>query len=208
MDKSRFLRIWEISALVSLCVCLCAAVWAQGRSSAISADLVRLHVLAVSDDAYEQALKLRVRDAVLEYITPRLDGSESPADARAVLSRELDGIGHAAASAAEGRQVTVSLGTELYPSREYDGFTLPAGRYESLRVVLGEGEGHNWWCIVFPPVCLSAVQSEQVEEAMSVEDYALITRQDGYELRFRTVELWGELLEKLEENGWIAAGGE
>ena len=208
MDKSRFLRIWEISALVSLCVCLCAAVWAQGRSSAISADLVRLHVLAVSDDAYEQALKLRVRDAVLEYITPRLDGSESPADARAVLSRELDGIGRAAASAAEGRQVTVSLGTELYPSREYEGFTLPAGRYESLRVVLGEGEGHNWWCIVFPPVCLSAVQSEQVEEAMSVEDYALITRQDGYELRFRTVELWGELLEKLEENGWIAAGDE
>ena len=196
MDKSRFLRIWEISALVSLCVCLCAAVWAQGRSSAISADLVRLHVLAVSDDAYEQAL------------TPRLDGSESPADARAVLSRELDGIGRAAASAAEGRQVTVSLGTELYPSREYEGFTLPAGRYESLRVVLGEGEGHNWWCIVFPPVCLSAVQSEQVEEAMSVEDYALITRQDGYELRFRTVELWGELLEKLEENGWIAAGDE
>ena len=57
-------------------------------------------------------------------------------------------------------------------------------------------------------LCLSAVQSEQVEEAMSVEDYALITRQDGYELRFRTVELWGELLEKLEENGWIAAGGE
>ena len=208
MDKSRFLRIWEISALVSLCVCLCAAVWAQGRSSAISADLVRLHVLAVSDDAYEQALKLRVRDAVLEYITPRLDGSESPADARAVLSRELDGIGRAAASAAEGRQVTVSLGTELYPSREYEGFTLPAGRYESLRVVLGEGEGHNWWCIVFPPVCLSAVQSEQVEEAMSVEDYALITRQDGYELRFRTVELWGELLEKLEEHGWIAAGAQ
>ena len=88
MDKSRFLRIWEISALVSLCVCLCAAVWAQGRSSAISADLVRLHVLAVSDDAYEQTLKLRVRDAVLEYITPRLDGSDSPAEARAVLSRE------------------------------------------------------------------------------------------------------------------------
>lgn len=143
MDKSRFLRIWEISALVSLCVCLCAAVWAQGRSSAISADLVRLHVLAVSDDAYEQALKLRVRDAVLEYITPRLDGSDSPADARAVLSRELDGIGRAAAAAAEGRKVTVSLGTELYPSREYEGFTLPAGRYESLRVVLGEGEGHQ-----------------------------------------------------------------
>ena len=61
---------------------------------------------------------------------------------------------------------------------------------------------------MFPPVCLSSVQSEPIEEAMSAEDYALITRQDGYELRFRTVELWGELLEKLEENGWITSGGE
>ena len=78
MDKSRFLRIWEISALVSLCVCLCAAVWAQGRSSAISADLVRLHVLAVSDDAYEQALKLRVRDAVLMQIFMRMFHRNSP----------------------------------------------------------------------------------------------------------------------------------
>lgn len=193
MDKSRFLRIWEISALVSLCVCLCAAVWAQGRSSAISADLVRLHVLAVSDDAYEQALKLRVRDAVLEYITPRLDGSESPADARAVLSRELDGIGRAAASAAEGRQVTVSLGTELYPSREYEGFTLPAGRYESLRVVLGEGEGHNWWCVVFPPLCLTAAESDSAVESLDGETRGIVTEEDGYRCKFRIVELWGEV---------------
>ena len=194
MDKSRFLRIWEISALVSLCVCLCAAVWAQGRSSAISADLVRLHVLAVSDDAYEQALKLRVRDAVLEYITPRLDGSESPADARAVLSRELDGIGRAAASAAEGRQVTVSLGTELYPSREYEGFTLPAGRYESLRVVLGEGEGHNWWCVIFPSLCVPATTDGFADAAaaggFSDAEIGLMTRANGaYTVKFRSLEL-------------------
>ena len=203
----KFRRI-EVTLLCTLAVLFAYAAGVSLAREHLADGLVRLHVIANSDSAADQALKLRVRDAVLDYITPRLDGSESPADARAVLSRELDGIGRAAASAAEGRQVTVSLGTELYPSREYEGFTLPAGRYESLRVVLGEGEGHNWWCIVFPPVCLSAVQSEQVEEAMSVEDYALITRQDGYELRFRTVELWGELLEKLEENGWIAAGDE
>ena len=201
-------RISALILIAALALGLLSCAYLQTQQRQLAEKLVRLHVVANSDSPSDQAIKLRVRDAVLEYITPRLDGSESPADARAVLSRELDGIGRAAATAAEGRQVTVSLGTELYPSREYEGFTLPAGRYESLRVVLGEGEGHNWWCIVFPPVCLSAVQSEQVEEAMSVEDYALITRQDGYELRFRTVELWGELLEKREENGWIAAGGE
>ena len=208
MDKRRFLKIWEASALVALCICLCAAVWAQGRQRSISAGLVRLHVLAASDDEYEQELKLRVRDAVLDYISPRLEPAETPAEARSILRGELEGIGQAAAAAAEVRAVTVSLGPELYPRRDYAGFALPAGRYESLRIILGEGEGHNWWCIVFPPVCLSAVQSEPIEEAMSAEDYALITRQDGYELRFRTVELWGELLEKLEENGWITSGGE
>ena len=102
-------------------------------------------------------------------------------------------IALAAASAAEGRQVQVSLGEEAYPTRNYEGFSLPAGRYESLRVTLGEGAGENWWCIVFPPVCLSAVQSEPVQAVMNKDDYALVTSQEGWELRFKTVELWGEL---------------
>ena len=135
-----------------------------------------------------------MRDAVLEYITPRLDGSESPADARAVLSRELDGIGRAAASAAEGRQVTVSLGTELYPSREYEGFTLPAGRYESLRVVLGEGEGHNWWCVIFPSLCVPATTDGFADAAaaggFSDAEIGLMTRANGaYTVKFRSLEL-------------------
>ena len=207
IENKRF-RIWEISLMLALCVTLCLGTWAQARQESISGSLVRLHVLAVSDDSNEQRIKLNVRDSVLSYISPKLEDAESPDEAKRIISSELDGIKSAAETAAEGRPVKVTLTQEYYPTRDYGSFSLPAGRYESLRVILGEGEGHNWWCIVFPPVCLSAVQSEQVEEAMSVEDYALITRQDGYELRFRTVELWGELLEKLEENGWIAAGDE
>ena len=207
IENKRF-RIWEISLMLALCVTLCLGTWAQARQESISGSLVRLHVLAVSDDSNEQRIKLNVRDSVLSYISPKLEDAESPDEAKRIISSELDGIKSAAETAAEGRPVKVTLTQEYYPTRDYGSFSLPAGRYESLRVILGEGEGHNWWCIVFPPVCLSAVQSEQVEEAMSVEDYALITRQDGYELRFRTVELWGELLEKLEEHGWIAAGDE
>ena len=95
--------------------------------------------------------------------------------------------------AAAGRPVRVALSEERYPTRDYTGFSLPAGRYRSLRVVLGEGKGHNWWCVVFPPVCLSAAEKEAMQPVMNPADYALITRSDGWEIRFRVVELWGEL---------------
>ena len=98
-----------------------------------------------------------------------------------------------AAKNAGADAVDFSLGSESYPTKAYEGFRLPAGRYESLRVVLGEGAGENWWCIVYPPVCLSAVQSEPVAAVMNKEDYALVSSLEGGELRFKTVELWGEL---------------
>jgi stage II sporulation protein R len=193
MDKSRRLKIWELSALVTLCVCLLTGLWAEGRQQRLAAGLVRLHVLAVSDEAEEQAVKLRVRDAVLRYLAPYLDGVKSADEAEAILSGKLDGVRAAAEQAAEGRTVRVTLGDERYPTRDYAGFSLPAGRYRSLRVVLGEGKGHNWWCVVFPPVCLAAVEREAVRPVMNPEDYALITREDGWQIRFRIVELWGEL---------------
>ena len=193
MEKGKVLKIWEASMLIALCLSLCIGTWASARQNSISSSLVRLHVLAHSNDAEEQALKLRVRDAVLQYISPKLDRVQTVEQARGVLETEMQGIALAAASAAEGRQVQVSLGEEGYPTRRYEGFSLPAGRYESLRVTLGEGAGENWWCIVFPPVCLSAVQSEPVQAVMNKEDYALVTSQEGWELRFRTLELWGEL---------------
>lgn len=200
MEKGKVLKIWEVSLLIALSVSLCIGTWASARQSSISSSLVRLHVLAHSNDAQEQALKLRVRDAVLEYISPKLEDAQSVEDARNVLGSEMQGIALAAASAAEGRQVQVSLGEEGYPTRRYEGFSLPAGRYESLRVTLGDGAGENWWCIVFPPVCLSAVQSEPVQAVMNKDDYALVTSQEGWELRFKTVELLGELQNILKEH--------
>ena len=196
MEGNRTLHTWELAALLTLCICLAAGLWAEGRQARLAANLVRLHVLAVSDAAEEQAVKLRVRDTVLHYLAPKLRGAADAEAAGAVLARELPGIRAAAEAAAGGRPVTVTLGEERYPTREYAGFTLPAGRYRSLRVVLGEGQGHNWWCIVFPPVCLPAAQKEALRPAMNPEDYALITREEGWQIRFRILELWGELTEK------------
>jgi len=193
VDRSRHFQLWETAALLALCLALCAGAWAQGRQNRISGSLVRLHVLAVSDAPEEQALKLRVRDAVLDYLRPALAQAQSRRQAMELLEADLEGIAHAASAAAEGRQVRVSLERERYPSRVYEGYTLPAGTYDSLRVVLGEGEGRNWWCVVFPPLCLTAAQDEPLRGAMGREDFALVSGEEGYALRFRTVELWGEL---------------
>ena len=192
-DKSRHLYIWELAGLVTLCFLLLSGVWAEGRQTSIAGSLVRLHVLAVSDAPEEQAVKLRVRDAVLSLLAPKLAGVQSADEAGEVLTDSLPLIQAAAQEAAEGRPVRVSLGEERYPTRDYAGFSLPAGRYRSLRVVLGEGQGHNWWCVVFPPVCLAAAEKEAMQPVMNPDDYALITREEGWEIRFRIVELWGKL---------------
>ena len=197
-DKRRHLYIWELSGLIALCAVLLSGLWAEGRQASIAGSLVRLHVLAVSDAPEEQAIKLQVRDAVLACIAPRLKDVQGAKEAGTVLAKNLPLIREAAEQAAQGRPVHVTLGEERYPARSYAGFTLPAGRYRSLRVVLGEGKGHNWWCVVFPPVCLAAVEKEAMQPVMNPVDYALITREDGWEIRFWIVELWGKLFNSLE----------
>lgn len=193
-SKNKSLRAWEIAALMALSLALCAGTWAQTRQQTISSALVRLHVIADSDAAEEQEIKLEVRDAVLAYLTPVLEEAESQQQARQIIRDNLEGIAQAAGSAARGRQVSVTLSRESYPTREYEGFTLPAGRYESLRVILGQGQGKNWWCVVFPPLCLSATESEKVQDVLNGEDLSIVTEEEGYVLRFRLVELWGEFL--------------
>ena len=88
----------------------------------------------------------------------------------------------------------VEISQEYFDTRTYENVTMPSGTYQALRIIIGEGKGHNWWCIVFPPVCLSASQSDTVEQQLGEEDFRLISEGEGYELRFRVLELWGELI--------------
>lgn len=201
MKVLKGMKIFEGALLLALGLALCAGTWAQGRQSAISAKLVRLHVIAASDSEYEQALKLRVRDAVLKELEMRLEGVTDSAEARRKIGAALSDLGVAARDAAEGREITVSLSCESYPTRRYEGFALPAGEYESLRVTIGEGCGRNWWCVVFPPLCTDATLSGAMREAMSREECGIICEEEGYELRFRTLELWGELTAWLGHQG-------
>lgn len=168
------------------------------EQQALSEKLIRLHVVANSDSEADQAVKLQVRDAVLAVTEPLMEGAEDP---YAALSDALPAIESAAADclAALGvsDHVTVTLGPEAYPTRVYETFTLPAGQYISLRVTIGAGEGHNWWCVVFPSICFAATSSDLKSAAatagFSDGEVQLITEPDSYQLKFKAME-WVEQL--------------
>ena len=198
MTGKEILRKWEIALLLALCITLFTGAWASDASGRVSEQLVRLHVIADSDEELEQEIKLDVRDAVLAYLEPRLEGAADSREAEEIISGSLNGIASAARSAARGRSVSVELGDEYYPTRDYGSFSLPAGQYRSLRVTLGEGEGHNWWCVVFPPLCLTAAETEAAFEELDEGTRAVISEDGtGVVFRFRLLELWGELMELL-----------
>ena len=187
-DPGRALRPWELALLLAVCVTLLTGTWAQARSQLLAARLVRLHVIAVSDD-----------DAVLAYLEPQLADVTDIGAAEQLIAGDLDGIARAAQAAAGERLVRVTLGPEHYPTRDYGTFALPAGVYTSLRVTLGAGAGHNWWCVIFPPLCAQAAGlSEQAVQALSDDDVRLVTESDGgYVVRFRLLELWDALVQRL-----------
>lgn len=201
-DSGRALRPWELALLLAVCVTLLTGTWAQARSQLLAARLVRLHVIAVSDDDAEQAVKLQVRDAVLAYLEPQLADVTDIGAAQQIIAGDLDGIARAAQAAAGERPVRVSLGPEHYPTRDYGTFALPAGVYTSLRVTLGAGAGHNWWCVIFPSLCVPATADGFAEAAaaggFSTGEIRLLTQADpAYTVKFRSLELLQALKSRL-----------
>lgn len=182
---------WELALLIALCLTLCVGIRAGQKQQALAGEVIRLHVIAHSDTPEDQAEKLQMRDRVLALLTPLLRGCETRDEAVNIISSHLDEL------EALG-DVGVELGTEYYPTRTYGAFALPAGDYLSLRVTLGEGRGRNWWCVVFPTLCTEALaEGESAEDALLLldEESADLITGGGpeYDLRFRVVELWGEL---------------
>ena len=197
------LHLWEAALFLAFGLTLTAGVWASASESALAGQVLRLHVVANSDSWQDQELKLLVRDAVLAQASQILDGASDRESAEQTLAPHLDDLVRSAQRVLEaegcGDAVTVALTDQWFPTKEYDGFSLPAGRYRALRVTIGEGQGRNWWCVVFPPLCLGSVTEESVEtvagEALSEGQVALITGQDGgYVLKFRFIEWWNELI--------------
>ena len=192
---------WELALLLGLCAAMLWGAWSMQRQDALAQKMIRLHVIANSDSDADQALKLEVRDRVLDFTTTVLQRSADMEDAQVRLREELTRIEDIAQReiAAQGYDypVTAQLASAEFPLKEYDGFSLPAGEYMALRLVIGEGEGRNWWCVVYPPLCTAAaadMPQTAIHAGLTDDDVSLITGEDtGYVLKFRSVELWEQL---------------
>lgn len=181
-------------------ILLLVTVWPLQGDAEIYDKVIRLHVLANSDSEEDQALKLQVRDAVLSCSTELLSDCRTRQEAISAIKENLDTLELTAASvvneAGYNYNVKVELGEEEYPTKNYESFCFPSGSYVSLRVLIGDAEGQNWWCVLFPPLCTSAaIDKSSAEDAfisvgLTDEQYKIITETDDtvYEVRFKILE--------------------
>ena len=169
----------------------------------VRSDVLRLHVIAASDSEADQAVKLLVRDAVLAEGAAVFDGSVTADEAQRRLAPFLGRLEKAADRVLRENGLpytaTARLINEYFDVRSYDGVTLPAGRYQALKIVLGEGKGQNWWCVMFPPLCLPAATAEEDDYAVFGGDGAKVVRgEPEYEIRFRIVEIVEKAIESVK----------
>ena len=163
----------------------------------ISEKVLRFHVLANSDDEADQNLKLAVRDAVGNYMQQKLAGVEDLEECEQIVNENLDGIREVAEETIAQRgydyDVTAELEYTSFPVKSYGSYTFPAGEYEALRVVIGEGKGHNWWCVMYPNMCFSGSMYEVVDEeageklreVLTTEEYEKVLAEGNYQVRLK-----------------------
>lgn len=193
--------------ITSVCVLLAAALYffPTLEEAELYDSTLRLHVLAASDSPEDQELKLIVRDAVVAFAAKATDGCGSKEEAEAVITRKTDEIAKISEETLRlhgcSAKVTVELGKEYYPTRTYENLRLPAGEYTSLRVMIGEAEGQNWWCVLFPPLCTDTA-TRPVEDSLAVGftegQIRILTDAEHprYVLKFRILEILGGLFRK------------
>lgn len=187
---------------IAALACVVAIVWFAGvlaDSARLREDILRLHVVAASDSQEDQEVKLQVRDAIIGSLQDGLQRLSSPEEAYAYVEQMLPQLKDAADRVLEeagfSQRSSVTLERESFPVRHYDTFTLPSGVYHSLRVTIGEGNGHNWWCVVFPQLCMGATTEAFAQTA---QDHQMSEGLTGaltgdYEIRFWLLDKLGEL---------------
>ncbi len=186
----------HLTILMSVvCALMCAVSYSAETNARLSRDIVRLHIIANSDLPEDQALKLKVRDAVLSATS----ASASKEDVSSLVERYEAIARDELLKNGCDCPVHAEYGKYYFPTKEYGALTYPAGEYDAVRIVIGEGKGQNWWCVLFPPLCYvkGSVNSEDaaksLKEMLSPEDYRLITSgknaSPGVKIKFKLVEI-------------------
>ncbi len=187
---------------IAVCFLLAAVIWCgMGISDRqrLKEELIRLHVVANSDSQQDQFVKLQVRDAVTESLRSAMEDLQDVEAAKAYLRENLPKIQAVANETLEklgcDKEAVVTFCKEAFDTRYYDTFTLPAGVYEALRIVIGEGEGQNWWCVVFPAFCIPATAEgfSEVAAGAGFPDSLNAALTGEYEIRFFFLDWLGKM---------------
>ncbi len=186
------------------CAVLFSMLGFTAQCESIPDKVFRLHVLANSDSAEDQALKLRVRDRILEESAGLMDGVSTREEAEAAAAQSLPRLQAAAEDeirqAGYGYSVQAEITHMYFPTRHYESVTLPAGEYDALRISIGEAKGKNWWCVLFPALCLPVAENgAQLSDVLSSSQLDVV--QGNYEIRFKAVEWYEQLKDWLENLG-------
>lgn len=196
------LKAIEISALAALIFAVISTLSFESSCEGIREKVLRLHVIAASDSVTDQSLKYAVRDELLRDGESIFRGSETVIQAEKKIAGSLDLLQKSAEATLRklgcDYPVSVILGRAYFPTRQYEDITLPAGYYRAVKVIIGEGKGKNWWCIMFPPMCLPAAtkSSPDLDSLLSEKEQSIVTGGEKYEIRFWFVEKYYELKEK------------
>ena len=196
------LRTFEIALIFGVVFALLAGRGVAAEQQELADSMIRLHVIANSDSAEDQEDKLAVRDAVLKLVEGYGMQADSVSEMERILRDHLPELEAAGERVLRARNtaygVRASVTDCYFPTKVYPGFALPAGTYTALRVEIGEGDGANWWCVAFPPLCVGSC-TENVEQAVEAGFFTreqgefLAGYEDGYILKFRCMELLGQL---------------
>lgn len=195
----------KISVTVGIVVAILFSICSFAKTSEeIRSDVLRLHVIANSDTSVDQNLKLRLRDYILQEGKDIFNGSVNVENAVKKIEPVLPELEKSAKAfvnkAGFDYDVKISLSNEYFTTRTYETVTLPAGKYLALRVVIGSGEGHNWWCVMFPPMCVPAAdKKDEIENVFSEKEIKLVESKPKYEPRFKVVEIYEQLKEIISE---------
>ena len=192
--------IFETALLIGLSLSLLVCALAKEEQTGIADKLIRLHVIANSNSDEDQTLKLKVRDEILNYVEELTKNCKTKEDARDTIQQSLAILEDVANRVCKENRVsyraTATLEETSFPTKNYESFSLPAGSYEALRIKLGNASGENWWCVLFPPLCVSAAEAENSleESGLSENEILLVTSdQPKYQMKFKILEVLSKL---------------
>lgn len=193
MKKHRISKLIISMGLAIAVAVTSVAVPFNRKCENIRNSVFRLHIIANSDSEVDQAMKLKVRDGMLDLAENLFKDAADHIEAKEIAEQNIGLLKQNAietlAKNGCSEDVSVTVGKAWFGTREYDDFTLPAGEYDALRIVIGEGEGKNWWCVMFPAVCLPAAKGD-IEDALDSAETEIVKGKIKYKAAFKIVEIY------------------